>query len=88
MISKSRENVFMLRILLQMFQSESLGKNASRDVLKDIVHNLLTIMLDSRLQELEDGPQVVRSVNIMIVKIVEKSDPTNIMRLFFFELFT
>lgn len=88
MISKSRENVFMLRFLLQMFQSESLGKNASRDVLKDIVHNLLTIMLDSRLQELEDGPQVVRSVNIMIVKIVEKSDPTNIMRLFFFELFT
>ena len=78
----------MLRFLLQMFQSESLGKNASRDVLKDIVHNLLTIMLDSRLQELEDGPQVVRSVNIMIVKIVEKSDPTNIMRLFFFELFT
>ena len=78
----------MLRFLLQMFQSESLGKNASRDVLKDIVHNLLTIMLDSRLQELEDGPQVVRSVNIMIVKIVEKSDPTNIMRLFFFELLT
>ena len=78
----------MLRFLLQMFQSESLGKNASRDVLKDIVHNLLTIMLDSRLQELEDGRQVVRSVNIMIVKIVEKSDPTNIMRLFFFELFT
>ena len=88
MISKSRENVFMLRFLLQMFQSESLGKNASRDVVKDIVHNLLTIMLDSRLQELEDGPQVVRSVNIMIVKIVEKSDPTNSMRLFFFELFT
>ena len=65
---------------MQMFQSENLGKNASRDILKDIVHNLLTIMLDSRLQELEDGPQVVRSVNIMIVKIVEKSDPTNIMR--------
>ena len=65
---------------MQMFQSENLGKNASRDVLKDIVHNLLTIMLDSRLQELEDGPQVVRSVNIMIVKIVEKSDPTSIMR--------
>ena len=86
MISMSRENVFMLRFSLQMFQSESLGKNASRDVLKDIVHNLLTIMLDSRLQELEDGPQVVRSVNIMIVKIVEKSDPTNIMRLFFFDL--
>ena len=40
-------------------------------------------MLDSRLQELEDGPQVVRSVNIMIVKIVEKSDPTSIMRYIF-----
>ena len=63
-----------------MFQCGTLGKNASRDVLKDIVHNLLTIMLDSRLQELEEGPQVVRSVNIMIVKIVEKSDPSNIMR--------
>ena len=33
-------------------------------------------MLDRRLAELEVGAQIVRSINIMIVKIMDKSDPT------------
>ena len=69
-----------LFLVAQMFQCGTLGKHASRDVLKDMVQNLLVIMLDPRVQELEDGPQITRSVNVMIVKIIEKSDPTNIAR--------
>jgi len=53
---------------------------ATRDVLKDLVYHLITILLDTRLNELEDGQQVTRSVNVAVVKLVEKSDSTNIMR--------
>ncbi len=64
----------------QLFQCGSLGKQASRDVLKDLINSLITILLDNRLEDLEEGPQVVRSVNVMVVKIIENSDPTNVMR--------
>ena len=65
---------------MQVFQTGTLGKNASRDVLKDMVHNLLTLLLDNRVEDLEEGSYIIRSVNIMTVKIVEKADTTNIMR--------
>ncbi len=67
-------------VCLQLFQCGSLGKQASRDVLKDLINSLITILLDNRLEDLEEGPQVVRSVNVMVVKIIENSDPTNVMR--------
>ena len=37
-------------------------------------------MLDSRIEDLEEGQQVVRSVNLLVVKVLEKSDQTNILR--------
>ena len=52
---------------------------ASKDILKDLLNNLVTVLLDNRLNELEDGPQIVRSVNVLVVKIVEKSDQTNVL---------
>ena len=71
----------MLRIpcCVQMFQSNSLGNKAGKDVLRDVMTSLVTLLLDDRLMELDDGPQVVRSVNVTVVKMVERADPTNIM---------
>lgn len=37
-------------------------------------------MLDSRIEDLEEGQQVIRSVNLLVVKVLEKSDQTNILR--------
>ncbi|XP_064635641.1 cytoskeleton-associated protein 5-like isoform X2 [Lineus longissimus] len=69
----------LMSALISLFQQPELAKEASRDSLKDLVYHLITVMLDSRLNELEDGPQVVRSVNVIVVKIVEKSDPSKVM---------
>ncbi|OWF42942.1 cytoskeleton-associated protein 5-like [Mizuhopecten yessoensis] len=69
----------LLGTLLALFQKPSLSSKASKDVLKDLINNLVTILLDNRLVELEEGAQVVRSVNVMVVKIVEKADQTSIM---------
>ena len=73
-------NVTVHVILAQLFQSSSrLGRQASKDVLRDIIMNLVTLLLDNRLMELKEGPQVVRSFNVTVVKIIENSDFTNIM---------
>lgn len=44
------------------------------------MHGLITLMLDSRIEDLEEGEQVIRSVNLLVVKVLEKSDQTNILR--------
>lgn len=69
----------LLGTLLAIFQNSSLSKKASKDVLKDLVNSLITILLDNRLTTLEEGAQVIRTVNVMVVKIVEQADHTNIL---------
>lgn len=65
--------------MISLFQIESLAREASTGVLKDLMHGLITLMLDSRIEELEEGQQVIRSVNLLVVKVLEKSDQTNIL---------
>ena len=64
---------------MQLFQNTMLATQASKDILKELINNLVTVLLDNRLNELDDGPQIVRSVNVLVVKIVEKSDQTNVL---------
>uniref|UniRef100_A0A670Z0A0 Cytoskeleton associated protein 5 n=1 Tax=Pseudonaja textilis TaxID=8673 RepID=A0A670Z0A0_PSETE len=68
-----------IQALAQLFQIESLAREASAGVLKDLMHGLITLMLDSRVEDLEEGQQVIRSVNLLVVKVLEKSDQTNIL---------
>lgn len=69
----------LLGTLLSLFQNATLAVHASKDILKELIYNLVTMLLDNRLMELDDGPQVVRSVNVLVIKIVEKSDQTNVI---------
>ncbi|XP_006865128.1 PREDICTED: cytoskeleton-associated protein 5 isoform X2 [Chrysochloris asiatica] len=68
-----------IQALTQLFQIEGLAREASTGVLKDLMHGLITLMLDSRIEDLEEGQQVIRSVNLLVVKVLEKSDQTNIL---------
>ncbi|XP_066556633.1 cytoskeleton-associated protein 5 isoform X2 [Amia ocellicauda] len=65
--------------MLSLFYLESLAREASMGVLKDLMHGLITLMLDTRVEDLEDGQQLIRSVNLLVVKVLEKSDQTNIL---------
>lgn len=49
-------------------------------VLKDLMHGLITLMLDARVEDIEEGQQLIRSVNLLVVRVLEKSDQTNILR--------
>lgn len=45
-------------------------------------------MLDARLEAAEDADQVVRALNVLVLKMVEKSDHTAMTRCVFFRLLT
>lgn len=59
---------------------ESLAREASMGVLKDLMHGLITLMLDGRVEDIRDGQQVIRSVNLLVIRVLEKSDKTNMIR--------
>ncbi|XP_030056735.1 cytoskeleton-associated protein 5 isoform X2 [Microcaecilia unicolor] len=65
--------------MISLFQIENLAREASTGVLKDLMHGLITLMLDLRVEDLEEGQQIIRSVNLLVVKVLEKSDQTNIL---------
>uniref|UniRef100_H2MHR3 Cytoskeleton associated protein 5 n=1 Tax=Oryzias latipes TaxID=8090 RepID=H2MHR3_ORYLA len=66
--------------LLSLFSMESLAREASMGILKDLMHGLIMLMLDSRVEDIEEGTQVIRSVNLLVIRVLEKSDPTNLIR--------
>ncbi|CAJ1057302.1 cytoskeleton-associated protein 5 isoform X3 [Xyrichtys novacula] len=63
--------------MLSLFSMESLAREASMGVLKDLMHGLITLMLDGRVEDIEDGQQLIRSVNLLVIRVLEKSDQTN-----------
>ena len=58
----------------------NLAGRASRDVLRDLTHLSLHVMLDSRVESADDADQVVRALNVLVLKMVEKSDHTAMTR--------
>ncbi|KAM6937380.1 cytoskeleton-associated protein 5 [Xenentodon cancila] len=65
--------------MLSLFSMEALAREASMGVLKDLMHGLITLMLDSRVEDVEDGTQVIRSVNLLVIRVLENSDQTNMI---------
>ncbi|XP_066503384.1 cytoskeleton-associated protein 5-A-like isoform X2 [Hoplias malabaricus] len=57
--------------------SGELTQEASPGVLKDLVHSLLTLVLDPRLQRCSDQAQLIRSVHIVLATLFKAADPTN-----------
>ncbi|KAH9494766.1 Cytoskeleton associated protein 5 [Bulinus truncatus] len=68
----------LLSTLLSIFDKTQMGKKASTHTLKDLMHSLLTVLLDTQIEQMEEGPQIIKTVNITVVKIINKSDATNI----------
>ncbi|XP_071830339.1 cytoskeleton-associated protein 5-like isoform X2 [Apostichopus japonicus] len=69
----------LVALLVSLFQNSQLSREASKDVICDLVNGLITVLIDDRLMNFEDGPQVVRSVNVLMAKVVENSDHSNII---------
>lgn len=58
----------------------ALAREATCDTLKDLVGTLVGVVLDTRLETLGDeGVLIVRSINFVIVRVLEFADGTNIM---------
>lgn len=64
----------MLRF--KLCSAGNLVKEASEGSLKDLVCQLLTVLVDERLNFTNEGAELVRSINILIVNLVTNTDHT------------
>lgn len=55
------------------------GKRVSQGALKDILLELIRLLAESKLDKCPNGDSYVRVVNLHCVKIIEKSDHTNVI---------
>uniref|UniRef100_A0A8C7NJC5 TOG domain-containing protein n=1 Tax=Oncorhynchus mykiss TaxID=8022 RepID=A0A8C7NJC5_ONCMY len=79
-----REDIFKLYScaignMLTLFGVARLAREASMGVLKDLVQGLVTVLLDPRIEESQEGQQLIRSVNMLLRRLFETSDQTNIL---------
>ncbi|XP_062245038.1 cytoskeleton-associated protein 5 isoform X2 [Platichthys flesus] len=65
--------------MLSLFSMDFLAREASMGVLKDLMHGVITLMLDSRVEDMEDGQQLIRSTNLLVIRVLEKSHQTNMI---------
>uniref|UniRef100_A0A8C7EZG8 Cytoskeleton associated protein 5 n=1 Tax=Oncorhynchus kisutch TaxID=8019 RepID=A0A8C7EZG8_ONCKI len=68
-----------MKALAQLFGVARLAREASMGVLKDLVQGLVTVLLDPRIEESQEGQQLIRSVNMLLRRLFEASDQTNIL---------
>ena len=65
--------------MLGVFSSAPLARAVSRSSLKQVMQVLITVLSDDRLAALDEGPQILRAINILMVKVIEMSDQTYVL---------
>lgn len=65
--------------MVSLFQVDSLAQEASAGVLKDTMNSLIALSLDSPVEGLQEGQELNRLVNLLVTKVLEKSDQTRIL---------
>ncbi|XP_054691558.1 cytoskeleton-associated protein 5-like [Grus americana] len=61
-----------------VFQEKKLAQEASVEVLKDVMSNLFTLMLEFLNGDLEEDQKLIQSINVLMKRVLEKSDQTRI----------
>ncbi|CAH8828703.1 unnamed protein product [Trichobilharzia szidati] len=68
-----------LSALESLFNRPTLGREASRETIRELIQSLLHMMLDERTVEMPVGNNVIRSINALFVRILETANGTRIL---------
>merc|ERR1719187_320244 len=65
---------YLTMVLMSMYGHRDLVKRASSAVLHDLVNVIVLILLEPGVADLPEGGQLVRALNVLTVKIVDRSE--------------
>ncbi|KAK5643087.1 hypothetical protein RI129_006932 [Pyrocoelia pectoralis] len=69
----------ILTVIDTFYLNKLLGRKVSVDVLANIMNQLIMLLVEAKLETCTNGEVYIRVVNLQCVKIIERSDHTNII---------
>ena len=73
-----RQLQYLTMVLMSMYGHREIVTKASMQVLHDLVNIIILILLEPSLPNMPEGAQLVRALNVLTVKIVDRSDHNNV----------
>ena len=64
--------------LVVLFSEASLAVKATQDSLVEVERDVITYLVDERLLKLDEAPQLIRSLNFLMLRVCENSEKTAI----------
>ncbi|KAI3466656.1 hypothetical protein Pfo_023319, partial [Paulownia fortunei] len=75
--ASSRSCKYVLNTLMQTFQNKRLAHAVEESSLNSLVTELLLWLLDERVPRMDDGSQLLRALNVLMLKILDNADRTS-----------
>lgn len=75
--ASSRSCKYVLNTLMQTFQLKKLAHNVVQETLHKLIMELLLWLLDERVPLMDDGSQLLKALNVLMLKILENADRTS-----------
>jgi len=69
---------YVTMVLMAIYANTDLTRNASASNLQDLLQVIISILLEPEVHQLPDGAQIIRALNVLTVKMIDRSDPTAI----------
>lgn len=70
---------YMFVFDFQFYLNKMLGRKMNAAVTKNIINQLIILLVEPKLEGCPNGDAYVRVINLHCVKIIERSDPTSII---------
>ncbi|KAK6267582.1 hypothetical protein QUC31_011742 [Theobroma cacao] len=75
--ASSRSCKYVLNTLMQTFQNKRLAHAVKESTLDNLITELLLWLLDERVPHMDDGSQLLKALNVLMLKILDNADRTS-----------
>ncbi|KAJ0016894.1 hypothetical protein Pint_11462 [Pistacia integerrima] len=75
--ASSRSCKYVLNTLMQTFQNKRLAHAVQESTLDSLITELLLWLLDERVPHMDDGSQLLKALNVLMLKILDNADRTS-----------
>lgn len=75
--ASSRSCKYVLNTLMQTFQIKKISHRVKTDTLQNLITELLLWLLDERVPIVDDGSQLLKALNVLMLKILENAARTS-----------
>ncbi|XP_038725142.1 protein MOR1-like isoform X2 [Tripterygium wilfordii] len=75
--ASSRSCKYVLNTLMQTFQNKRLAHAVKEHTVDSLITELLLWLLDERVPHMDDGSQLLKALNVLMLKILDNADRTS-----------